>query len=342
MGLQATVIRDILHTAATYSEAYDTLLALSGFSQEEISDSGKMVDWQKAVCLYDLLANLTQNEQIGLAVGSDIPLSMTGMVGFLMQASKNVEEALAAYCRYGFMVCPMVTFTYKTEGKHAVIELHQNAMWKATYPRNARIGIDMILACIGNFLKVLTGKEIYPLSAEVEFSKTALKAYTDVLHCQVLFNAPLHRLIYKTEDLQTPVLTNDISLYETFNSILGQKKSLSLQTNCHDALKNLLMMQYKGHIPNIEEAAEGLGMTVRTLQRKLTEEQTSFRLIAGEVRKELALHLMKNPDTTITEVADVLGYGDLPAFRRAFKSWTHTTPKLAKNQLKKEQEMVMS
>jgi AraC-like DNA-binding protein len=86
-------------------------------------------------------------------------------------------------------------------------------------------------------------------------------------------------------------------------------------------------MRFKGQIPTVEDAADGLGITVRTLQRKLAEEQTSFREIASEVKKELALHLMKNRPGTITEVAEVLGYNDLPAFRRAFKGWTKSTPK---------------
>jgi len=333
MGLQATAIRDMLYAAATYSEAYDTLREMAGFTQEEISDSGQVVEWQKAAKLYDLLADITHNEQIGLFMGGDVPISMTGMVGFLMQASRNLEEAIQVYCQYGHMVCPMIVYRYKKEGKLAIIELHQNALWKTTYPRNARIAIDFILASTINHIKVLSGKSIYPRAVEVEYAKDAVKAYTDVLHCQVLFNAPLHRMIFQAEDVQTPVLTSDASLFEMFNTILAQKKSLALQASCRDTVKHLLLMQFKGQIPTIEDAAAGLSITVRTLQRKLTEEQSSFREIAAEVKKELALHLMQNRSGSITEVAEVLGYNDLSAFRRAFKSWANATPKEVKRKL---------
>lgn len=333
MGLQATAIRDMLYAAATYSEAYDTLREMAGFTQEEISDSGQAVEWQKAAKLYDLLADITHNEQIGLLMGGDVPVSMTGMVGFMMQASKNLDEAIQVYCNYGHMVCPMIVYNYKIKGKLAIIELHQNVLWKTTYPRNARIAIDFVLASTVNFIKALSGKNIYPQAVEVEYAKSAVTTYYDVLRCPVLFNAPLHRMIFLAGDIQTPVLTSDASLFEMFSNILGQKKSLAIQAGCRDAVKHLLLMQYKGQIPAIEDAAAGLDMTVRTLQRKLTEEQTSFREIAGEVKKELALHLMKNRTGTITEVAEVLGYNDLPAFRRAFKTWTKTTPKEIRKQL---------
>ncbi|WP_343704045.1 AraC family transcriptional regulator ligand-binding domain-containing protein [Chitinophaga sp.] len=333
MGLQATVIREILHTAATYGEAYDTLRELAGFTQEEISDSEQKVEWQKAAALYDLLADLTGNEQVGLAIGSEISLSMTGMVGFMMQASRNVREALEVYCRYGCMVCPMITFMYREEGDKAMVELHQNAAWKSAYPRNARIAIDMVLASMLYHMRLLTGRHIYPAAAEVEFSKTAVSAYTDVLHCPVLFNAPLHRVVFFTSDMDTPVLSSDNSLYQLFNNILGQKKSLQLQADCRASLKHLLLMQFKGQLPTIEDAAAGMNVTVRTLQRKLSEENTSFREVAGEVKRELALHLMKNPAISITEVAGILGYNDLPAFRRAFKTWTNATPKMVRKEM---------
>lgn len=334
MGLQATAIRDMLYAATSYVEAYDTLREMTGFHQDEINDSGQVVEWQKSARLYDLLADITQNEQIGLAMGSDVAISVTGMVGFLMQASKNLEEAVRVYCHYGHMVCPMIAHKFIVKGNQGIIEFHQNALWKATYPRNARIGMDFVLASTINFIKKLSGKNIYPQAVEVEFSKNAVTVYHEVLHCPVLFNAPLHRMIFLIDDLKAPILTCDASLYEMFNGILSQKKSLAIQASMRDAVKHLLVMQFKGQIPTVEDAATGLNMTVRGLQRKLTEEQTSFREIAGEVKKELALHLMQSHTGTITEVAEVLGYNDLTAFRRAFKGWTKVTPKEVKKQFK--------
>ena len=333
MGLQATAIREMLYSAATYSEAYDKLREAAGFRQEEINDSEQTVEWQKAAKLYDLLADLTGNEQIGLLMGSSVPLSVTGMVGFLMQASNNVDEAFKVYCEYGHMVCPMILHRYRQEGDIAIIELHQNALWKSTYPRNARIAIDFILASTVHHIHLLTGKNIYPQAVEVEYSKLAADAYHQVLHCPVLFNAPQHRMIFRKEDTQAAILSSDKSLYQMFNSILSQKKPLPMESRCSESVKHLLLMRFKGQIPTVEEAAEGLNMTVRTLQRKLSEEQTNFRVIAAEVKKELALHLMKNRPGTLTEVAEVLGYNDLPAFRRAFKGWTKATPKEMKRMM---------
>ena len=93
-------------------------------------------------------------------------------------------------------------------------------------------------------------------------------------------------------------------------------------------------MQFKGRIPTIEEAAAALNMTPRNLQRKLLQAQTTFRDIAGEIRKEIAIQLMENPAIKLSEISDILGYSDLTAFRKAFKSWTNATPRaIRKGQL---------
>lgn len=86
-------------------------------------------------------------------------------------------------------------------------------------------------------------------------------------------------------------------------------------------------MQFRGRIPSIDEAASALDMTARSLQRKLMRERTTFRDVAGEIRKDIAFQLMQNPAIKISEVSDILGYSDPTAFRKAFKSWTSVAPR---------------
>jgi AraC-like DNA-binding protein len=116
-------------------------------------------------------------------------------------------------------------------------------------------------------------------------------------------------------------------MFQTFSAIVADKHELFETNSTTENLKQVLFMQFKGRIPTIEEAASALNTTPRNLQRKLLQEQTTFRDIAGEIRKDIALQLMQNPAIKISEVSDILGYSDLTAFRKAFKSWTNATPR---------------
>ena len=71
-----------------------------------------------------------------------------------------------------------------------------------------------------------------------------------------------------------------------------------------------------------------MGLSARTLSRRLGEEGTSFRNIQDEVRRELALALLGDPGKSIAEVAFFLGYAEPAPFHRSFKRWTGTTPQL--------------
>jgi AraC-like DNA-binding protein len=71
--------------------------------------------------------------------------------------------------------------------------------------------------------------------------------------------------------------------------------------------------------------AKRLRLSVRTLQRRLAEEQTSVRVLADEVRRARALPLLESGHS-IAEIAYVLGYSEASVFHRAFRRWTGTTP----------------
>jgi AraC-like DNA-binding protein len=67
-------------------------------------------------------------------------------------------------------------------------------------------------------------------------------------------------------------------------------------------------------------------MSARSLQRRLQSEGTSFAEVLSDLRRDRALHYLKDPRISIAEVAFLLGFGDVTAFHRAFKRWTGSTP----------------
>lgn len=78
--------------------------------------------------------------------------------------------------------------------------------------------------------------------------------------------------------------------------------------------------------PEMVEVARELGMSERTLQRRITEAGTSFRQLMLETRQEVVRHLLTEPTIEIDEIACLVGYEDTNSFYRAFRSWEGTTP----------------
>lgn len=326
MALQGTVIRTIFQTATSFGAAFDTLCQLSGISPQEISDSENMVEWEKAALIWVPLLKLSGDPLIGLHVGMGVNKLLHGMVGFLIQSSKDLNQGLQLLCRYGHMVSPMVEYRY-TVNEVIIFEITQNKMWLMKHPEPARHANDFLFAALVNTFYALSGKRLVPLRIELAYEMREISEYRKFFGCEVLFNKDVNRIVLSKEDLSTPILTSDQSMFQLFNSIVADKQA-RLETNSTvENLKQVLFMQFRGRIPTIEEAASALNITPRNLQRRLLQEQTTFRDIAGEIRKEIAFQLMQNPAIKISEVSDILGYSDLTSFRKAFKSWTNSTPR---------------
>jgi AraC-like DNA-binding protein len=88
----------------------------------------------------------------------------------------------------------------------------------------------------------------------------------------------------------------------------------------------LLMADGSGS-PDIERVAATVGISVRTLQRRLHRFGTSYADVARSVRCDAALEMLKNGQRTIGQIARTLGYADHPHFTRAFQRWMGVSPR---------------
>jgi AraC-like DNA-binding protein len=327
MSLQSAVIRRIFQAAASRGAAYDRLCRLSGITPEEMSAADSMIEWEKAALIWEPLEKLTGDPLIGLHLGMELSDKQVGMVGFLMETSKDIDDAFGSFCRYSSLVAPMVNFGYE-KGEVATVTMEQNGVWMHRYREAARQAMDFTVGSVIRCARALSGKKVIPLRVESVYEKRDVSECRRLWECEVVFGVPTNKLVFRKEDMELPVLTSDRSLYELFNAVLADKKAAIASGRTDVNLRSVLFNGFKGQIPAIEEAAAALSLTPRTLQRRLAAEGTSFRRVAAEVRGEIAAQLLKNPRIKLTEVAEILGYSDVSAFRRAARSWTKpaTTP----------------
>lgn len=93
-----------------------------------------------------------------------------------------------------------------------------------------------------------------------------------------------------------------------------------------DRVRRLLFTELRGEAPQAADVARRLGMSERTLSRRLKEEGVTFAALLDSVRHEMATRRLGAPDGNPAEVAFCLGFSDVSTFYRAFRRWTGTTP----------------
>jgi AraC-like DNA-binding protein len=185
-------------------------------------------------------------------------------------------------------------FTYEIiEGNGEVIlQYTPVAFWRQLYPNGSRQAIDQAMAGTLNVFYLLSGKRIQP--------KASRK----------------NRLIFDRKQLLAPVLHHDQSLFRVFESLVRKKGQKSTFAG---HVKDIILTDFKGQTPPIEVVASKLNITVRSLQRRFSSENTSFRQISLQITKEMGRRLLA-ADHKTADVARILGYSSPRAFRRAFKS----------------------
>lgn len=131
---------------------------------------------------------------------------------------------------------------------------------------------------------------------------------------------------FSRDQLLTPVLSYDESLMGVFCDLIKKRFSKLDKETFVNKVKREIMTTFMGQIPSIETMATRFNLTVRSFQRKLEEEDVSYRVLCSDLGKDFATSLLSNQNVTVKEVASALGYSNTRAFQRAFKSWTGQTP----------------
>ena len=134
-------------------------------------------------------------------------------------------------------------------------------------------------------------------------------------------------MVFRRSDLDLPFITYNAELVAMLSPQidreLARKKS---EFTVAGRVKWVLMRLLGGPSPEIHDVAKELGMSCRTLQRRMTAEQTTFRRLISDARRELARSYLLQPALELAEVACLLGYEDPNSFFRAFREWEGTTP----------------
>ncbi|MDL2302725.1 helix-turn-helix transcriptional regulator [Lachnospiraceae bacterium OttesenSCG-928-D06] len=172
-----------------------------------------------------------------------------------------------------------------------------------------------------NIIRSATKEHIKPLN----ITRTNLKgensfsAYMGIVSMQGERNT----ITFRDIDLLEPFISYNDAMWSYFEPELNKRLSeLDVDDSTSARVRSALTELLPGGMFGIDDVAEKLGFSKRTLQRKLSEENTTFQKQLNSTREVLAIHYIKNTDMIMNDIAYLLGYAELNSFFRAFTLWT--------------------
>jgi AraC-like DNA-binding protein len=318
------IIRDIVYGAAAHGASLHDMCAKLDVDVADLDDSEKHADFETSCRSWEYAVKVTSDVLLGLHIGQSSNPSIMGLVGYLMQNSKTLLDAFKQVSQHGKIATNMFDYRVIEKKDEIILRYTPVAAWRQFYPNGARQATDQAMAGTLNVFYLLSGQRIYPQKAEISTRKNLLKY-------QQVFNAPVvvgetDQLVFKREQLSVPVLRHDRSLFKVFETLVHRKRKSNVALTMSERLRQMILDDFKGTIPPIEVAASKLNMTVRSLQRQLAAEATSFRKISSQLTKEIADRLLQSTNYKVADIARILGYSAPRSFRRAYKTMANHAP----------------
>ncbi|MEM9274565.1 MAG: AraC family transcriptional regulator ligand-binding domain-containing protein [Cyanobacteria bacterium P01_F01_bin.143] len=182
------------------------------------------------------------------------------------------------------------------------------------------------LVFLVHLIRLATREHIVPLKIEIQEKLDCERAYTDFFGI-VPQQGHQNQITFSLKDARQPFLTKNDSMWQFFEPELRKRlHELELDATFRDRVHSSLLELLPTGESSIENVANKLGISKRTLQRRLKDESTSFQNILNQTRERLALYYLKNSCISGSEISFLLGYDDPNSFVRAFQTWTGTTP----------------
>ena len=187
--------------------------------------------------------------------------------------------------------------------------------------------LDTTFALIHETGRRGTQQPLHPLRVELTRKASHQEIYEAHYGCCVRFKARRNNIVFRNGDLELPFATYNAELLAILSPKYDREIArLRTSQTTSFRVKRVLKRLLDGQFPDIHEVAKELGMSSRTLQRRIAEDGSSFRQLLSDARRELARLYLQHPSLGLSQTAFLLGYENPNSFLRAFRVWEGVTP----------------
>jgi AraC-like DNA-binding protein len=298
------------------------VLRRAGLPQAFAGQARVLVSTEELFALWRAIGEVSANSSIGLLLGTENKTERFHPVGLAALSSDTFGAAIDRMARYKQLTCPEEIRQEKDE-KEWSIEFR----WLLADEVEPLVLIECAFAWVLSIARHGTGTRLSPLRVELTQPRAHVKAIERHFGCNVVCGAPRNAILFRTSDAQRPFVTRNAELLgmlaPQFEEELRQENS---DEKFGERVRLAIQQKLTGRRPTIDDIADALHLSSRTLQRRLQDEGSSFQRVLDEARHQLARHYLNNSVLELNEAAYLLGYEDGNSFVRAFRAWEGVPP----------------
>lgn len=319
-------IARIAYALATQEQvALAPLLRRANLNVHQAKNPNLRVPVKDQISFLNLIADKLDDEFLGIRIGQTLELRKLGLLYYVMASSHTLGEALQRCARYstihnegvhiGYRAGKALTITFDYFGVSRRLDRHQ---------------IECFITILVRMCRKLSGLSLLPSQVRLMHHRARMPSeFARLFGTHVAFTCDADELVYPGAMARMPCVNADPYL----NALLvkycdeampqRRKKVATWQLKVENAVVPLLPHGQA----RIGTIAVKLGVSRRTLARRLAAEGLTFRKVLDNLRFELSKRYLREEDLPISEIAWLLGYRETSALNHAFKRWTGSAPK---------------
>lgn len=326
MTLQASVSMNWVNTVLAAAERAGVprqrLLAQAGIAPAALARERWPIDhitrlWRAAV-------HCTQDPGFGLKAGLQVGPGNFNVVSYLLQSAPSLRAAIGAVQQYQRLI---------SDGGRFQVIAGADASWVVYHPRQGTLAfsphqIEAVLAAVVSFARWITGAPLQP--RQVQFNQPRLgplAGYREAFGCPVAFEQAFSGVLLDNAVLDAPLPQADAQLARLHQQHATQRLAgLREDGALTHELRAWIGAALPARVPTRAEAAQALGLSERTLARRLRAQGASFSQLLDAARRDAALQAVAQPALALAGIGQSLGFAEPAVFWRAFRRWAGCTP----------------
>jgi AraC-like DNA-binding protein len=247
-----------------------------------------------------------------------------GVIGFSCMTSPTVGAAFGHLARYYGVLSTAGGWTLE-DHKDRLSLLFE--MEGEPSPGLA-CAVEFALAESVHFARLMAERPLALVEARFPHDPPAeSESYQRLFQAPLRWRAPRAALVLERAVFETPLLRADPHLLAYFERQADALAAQHAPRELSAQVRRLVIQTLPSGAPPLQEVARRLGVSERSLRRRLADEGTSFQALLEETRSELAQRYLRDPRLTVSEIAFLCGFSELSPFQRAFRRWTGLTPR---------------
>ncbi len=304
----------------------DALLRTVGLERSGVVNPSHMIDARDYYAFLERAAVADpQGWTLPLRTGAVMRCDDYGAFGLAWKSASTLRGSYDRAERYARVLTSVSMYEVEKTAEGAFMHLHRDGERRL----GLRLSNEATIASIASISREVSSEPFRPVAVYFKHAAPAItEHHEDYFECPVYFGSERDALLVAAKTLSAPNKLGDAGISSFFDTHLAAEVAAFVdEVQLDRQVRDHVSTSLSEGIPALSDVAIHLGMSGRTLQRRLSAQGHSYQTLVDDARRQLATRLLRHSNFSLIEVAFMTGFSTQSAFTRAFKRWAGQTPR---------------